>query len=149
MLSIQNFWWEKQFFFPTACSLIGCFKVTWHVPMKLFPSKISQPVTLQNSMTLEGNSALLPANVDRRAPSVQRGLMNFQLQNFQLYNRSSEDWGSRGKHWDSREKNELFLFWHHILEFPADFKLSPLSTFVVISNCFYLFIIRSQFFLDV
>ena len=49
------------------------------------------------SMTSVGNSALLPANVDRRVP-LQRGLMNFQLQNFQLYNRSSEDWGSRGKH---------------------------------------------------
>ena len=29
------------------------------------------------------NSALLPANVDRRLP-LQQGLMNFQLQNFQL-----------------------------------------------------------------
>ena len=28
-------------------------------------------------MTLEGNIALLPANVDRRPP-LQRGLMNFQ-----------------------------------------------------------------------
>ena len=30
------------------------------------------------SMTLEGNSALLPAIVDRRPP-LQTGLMNFQL----------------------------------------------------------------------
>ena len=42
-------------------------------------------------MTSEGNSALLPANVDWRLP-LQRGLMNFQLQNFQLYNKSLNDW---------------------------------------------------------
>ena len=46
-------------------------------------------------MTSEGNSALLPANVDQRPP-LQLGLMNFQLQNFQLYNKSLEDW-SLGK----------------------------------------------------
>ena len=39
------------------------------------------------SMTSEGDSALLPTNVDRRPP-LQRGLMNFQLQKFQLYNKS-------------------------------------------------------------
>ena len=43
------------------------------------------------SMTSEGNSALLPADVDRPLP-LQRGLMNFQLQNFQLYNISLKDW---------------------------------------------------------
>ena len=42
-------------------------------------------------MTSEGNSALLPANVDRRPP-LQRGLMNFQLYNL----KSLEDW-SLGK----------------------------------------------------
>ena len=42
-------------------------------------------------MTSEGNSALLPANVDRRPP-LQQGLMNFQLQNFQLFNKSHKDW---------------------------------------------------------
>ena len=36
---------------------------------------------IAKSMTSEGNSALLPANVDQRPP-LQRGLMNFQLQNF-------------------------------------------------------------------
>ena len=38
------------------------------------------------SMTSEGNSALLPADVDRPLP-LQRGLMNFQL-----YNISLKDW---------------------------------------------------------
>ena len=37
-------------------------------------------------MTSKGNSALLPTNDDRRPP-FQRGLMNFQL-----YNKSLEDW---------------------------------------------------------
>ena len=50
---------------------------------------------IAKSMTSECNSALLPANVDRRAP-LQRGLMNFELQNFQLYNKSLKDW-SLGK----------------------------------------------------
>ena len=38
-------------------------------------------------MTSEGNRALLPVDVDR-PPPLQRGLMNFQLQNFQPYNKS-------------------------------------------------------------
>ena len=42
--------------------------------MKLFPAKISERVTLQKSMTSEGNSALLPANVDRRL-MLQRGYL--------------------------------------------------------------------------
>ena len=44
------------------------------------------------SMTSVGNSALLPANVDQQPP-LQRGLIiNFQLQNLQLYNKSLKDW---------------------------------------------------------
>ena len=46
-------------------------------------------------MTSGGNSALLPANVGGQPP-LQRGLMNFQVQNFQLYNKSLKDW-SLGK----------------------------------------------------
>ena len=43
-------------------------------------------------MTSEGNnSALLPADVDRPLP-LQRGLMNFQLQNFHIYNISLKGW---------------------------------------------------------
>ena len=38
----------------------------------------------------EGNSALLPTNVDWRRP-LQQSLMDFQLQNFQLY-KSLIDW---------------------------------------------------------
>ena len=39
------------------------------------------------SMTSEGNTALLPANVDQRLP-LQQGLGYFQCQNFQLYHKS-------------------------------------------------------------
>ena len=31
-------------FFPTARALIGYFKVTWHLTIKLFPAKISQQI---------------------------------------------------------------------------------------------------------
>ena len=54
---------------------------------------INETVSRQNlwvgnvakSMTSEGNSALLPANVDLRPP-LQQGLINFQL-----YNKSLKD----------------------------------------------------------
>ena len=59
--------------------------------MKLIPARINERATLQHFLTSEGNSALLPANVDRRRP-LERGLMNFQLQNFQLYNKSLKEW---------------------------------------------------------
>ena len=42
-------------------------------------------------MTSEGHSALLHGNVGRR-PLLQRGLMNFQRQFFQLYDKSLKDW---------------------------------------------------------
>ena len=51
--------------------------------MKLLPAQIFERETLQKSMTSEGNSALLPANVDRRPP-LQRGLMNFRLYHLRL-----------------------------------------------------------------
>ena len=37
-------------FFPTACTVIGYFEVTWHIylTMKLFPAKMSEKATLQN-----------------------------------------------------------------------------------------------------
>ena len=72
-----------KLFFPTARALIGYFDVTWHLTMKLFPANISERATLQKS---GGNSAVLPANVDRRPP-FQRGFMNFLL-----YNKSLKDW---------------------------------------------------------
>ena len=45
-------------------------------------------------MMSEGNSALLPANVDQRLP-LQQGLGYFQHQNFQLYHKSLKDWSLR------------------------------------------------------
>ena len=51
-------------------------------------------------MISEGNSALLPVNVDRRLPLQQR-LMNFQLQNFH-FGSASGNYEILGK------QNELF-----------------------------------------
>ena len=58
------------------------------VPAEISVQEILQ--TLLDSMTSAGNSAPLPANIDRRPP-LQRGLMNFLLQNLQLYNKSFQD----------------------------------------------------------
>ena len=62
------------------------------------------------SMTSEGNSALLPADVDRPLP-LQRGLMNFQLQNFQLYNISLKDWS----------------LWKQLILFPLNLNVSVIK----------------------
>ena len=62
------------------------------------------------SMTSEGNSALLPADVDRPLP-LQRGLMNFQLQNFQLYNVSLKDWS----------------LWKQLILFPLNLNVSVIK----------------------
>ena len=79
-------------FFPTVQALIGHFEVTWHLTMKPFPAKISERVTLQNLWRQRCKSELLAAKVDRRTP-LQRGRMNFRLQNLQLYNKSLfKDW---------------------------------------------------------
>ena len=56
--------------------------------MKLIPARINERATLQPFFDV---SALLPANVDRRRP-LERGLMNFQLQTFQLYSKSLKEW---------------------------------------------------------
>ena len=81
--------------FPTTCGLIGYFDVTWHLTMEnLWAGSIAK------SMTSE------------RRPPLQRGLVNFQLQNFQLYNKSllrlvpqeTVDFVSvESQHWYSRE----------------------------------------------
>ena len=54
---------------PTACGLIGYFKVMWwYLTIKFFPAKSFWAGNIAKSMTSVGNSALLPANVDRRPP---------------------------------------------------------------------------------
>ena len=76
-------------FFPTACS---------HWLLRGHMTSNSETVSRQNlqagniakSITSEGNSALLPANVDRR-PLSHRGVMNFRLSD-----KSLKDW-SLGK----------------------------------------------------
>ena len=44
------------------CALIGYFKITWHLAMKLFPAKMWAG-NIVKSMTSQGKRALLPANV--------------------------------------------------------------------------------------
>ena len=91
---MQSGIWNNSFcflagnFFPTACTLIGDFEVTWQLTMKPFPAKIFERAKLKN-LWLQ-RVTLLPANVDRQ-PLLQRGFMNFRL-----YNKSLEDW-SLGK----------------------------------------------------
>ena len=107
-------------FFPTsACS---------HCLLRQHMTSNNETISRQNlwagniakSMMLEGNSAMLPANVDQWLP-LQQGLMNFQLQNFQLYNKSLVPWETVNfvslesrlplrKHWDSRE-TKLTVSW--------------------------------------
>ena len=73
--------------------LIGYFEVTWHLKMKLFPAKISERATLPQSVWRQRVITVhcYPCTVER-PPPLQRGLMNFQLQNFQLYYISLKDW---------------------------------------------------------
>ena len=53
----------------TACGLIGYFKVMWwYLTINFFPAKSFWAGNIAKSMTSVGNSALLPANVDRRPP---------------------------------------------------------------------------------
>ena len=56
------------FFPPAARALIGYFEVTWHLTTKLFPAKSLWAGNITKSMTSQGNSALTPADVDRRPP---------------------------------------------------------------------------------
>ena len=68
------------------------------------------------SVTSEGYSALFPADVDRQPP-LQRVLMNFQLENFQLYDKSLKDCWFLGK--------QLILFPSNLnVSFPRDQSLS-------------------------
>ena len=78
-----------EFFTPTAGALIGYFEVTGHVTIKLYPAKSLWAGSRAKSMTSEGNSALLPANVDRRPPLL---LLPLHVFLFVLYNKSLNDW---------------------------------------------------------
>ena len=81
-----------EFFSPTARSFIGYFEVTWNLTIKLLCAKSLWAGSSAKSMTSEGNSALLPANVDRRPPL----LSPLHVFLFVLYNNHLIDW-SLGK----------------------------------------------------
>ena len=76
-------------FLPQQRALIA---VTWPLTIKLFPAKSLWAGNSAKSMTSEGNSALSPANVDRRPPL----LLPLHVFLFVLYNKSINDW-SLGK----------------------------------------------------
>ena len=102
---------------PKARTLMGYFADTWYLTMKLFPAKSLWVGNSAKSMTSEGNSALLPANVDERPPL----LLPLHVFLFELYYKSLNDWSlgkkfilfpskfnvslgcASGKHWDCRE----------------------------------------------
>ena len=62
--------------------------MTLHLTIKLFPAKSLLAGNSSKSMTSEGNSALLPENVDRRPPF----LFPLHVFLFVLYNKSLNDW---------------------------------------------------------
>ena len=82
------------------------------------------------SMTSEGNSARLPAKVNRWPP-LQRGLMNSHLQNFYLHNKSLKVW-SLGK---------------QIMLFPENVHLGKQKLTVYLGTSHYVFNITYRGFL--
>ena len=74
--------------------------------IKLFPTG-----NIAKSMTSEGNSALLSANVDQ-LPPLQRGVMTFQLWNyFQLYN--SSDSGNKINCFPRDQSLRVYYYTHN------------------------------------
>ena len=74
--------------------------------IKLFPTG-----NIAKSMTSEGNSALLPANVDQ-LPLLQRDVMTFQLRNyFQLYN--SSDSGNKINFFPKDQSLRVYYYTHN------------------------------------
>ena len=92
---MQSGIWNNSFcflagnFFPTSCTLLGYFEVTWQLTMKLFPAKIFELATLQNLWRQRVTPLCYPRMLtnNRRYSEV--------LMNFQLYNKSLEDWSLR------------------------------------------------------
>ena len=73
---------------------------------KLFPTG-----NIAKSMTSEGNSVLLSANVDQ-LPPLQRGVMTFQLWNyFQLYN--SSDSGNKINCFPRDQSLRVYYYTHN------------------------------------
>ena len=71
-------------FFPTARALIGYFKITVTSNSETFPCPNHWAGNIAKSMMSEGNSTLLPMNVDWWL-LLQQGFMNFQRQNFKSF----------------------------------------------------------------
>jgi len=71
--------------------LLAYFEVTWDLTIKLFPAKSLWSGNVTKCMTSEDNNALLPGNVDWRAPLH----LNFFNVLVVLYNKSFNDWYRR------------------------------------------------------
>ena len=84
--------YRAGYFFLTARALTGYFEVTRQLTMKPFPAKISERTTLQNLWRLRVTAHCYSRMLTDRRPPLKRGFMNFQLENFQLCNKSLKDW---------------------------------------------------------
>ena len=127
-LSGFNFYISGNFF-PTARVLIGYFKVTWHLTIKLFLAKISEQIYDVREWDCAVTRESWPTSV------VTARFNEFpELQNFQLYNKTLKYWSlgkqlilfpenlhvsrgeARGKYWlDSRETNQQIIIGNPIM----------------------------------
>ena len=78
-------------FLPSSIHSHWYFEVTWQLTMKLFQAKISEWAALQNLWCQRVTVYCYPRKCWLMT-TVAASLMNFQVQNFQLYNKSLKDW---------------------------------------------------------
>ena len=106
---VFNFWYIAGNFFTASFTLIGYFKVTWQLAMKLFQAKISE---WAHWKIYDVRRQQCSVTCKCSLMTIVTASLNFQLQNFQLYNKSLKDWyqgilvfpsASPRKHWDSWE----------------------------------------------
>ena len=82
-------------FFSTALALIGCFEVSWHLTMKLFPTKISDRGTMQNLWRQKVTVHCSPRTLTAREIYFHK-FVHEKVFLCGLYNKLLEDW-SLGK----------------------------------------------------
>ena len=118
-------------FLPSSIHSHWYFEVTWQLTIKLFQAKISEWAALQNLWCQRVTVYCYPRKCWLMT-TVAASLMNFQVQNFQLYNKSLKDWcpgkqliffplnsmfpsASPRKHWDSWETKFAVSPWDQSL----------------------------------
>ena len=85
---VFNFWYIAGNFFTAAFTLIGYFKVTWQLAMKLFQGKISE---WAHCKIYDVRRQQCSVTCKCSLMTTVTASLNFQLQNFQLYNKSLKD----------------------------------------------------------